>query len=53
MEFFSFIDQSHSLNYKKIDKQVSPVLIILKLSYFTKNDSKKLKFWFWFVGLRK
>ena len=37
MEFFSFIDQSHSFNFRQIDKQILPVLIILKLSYFGKK----------------
>ena len=32
--FFSFINQPHPFNSRQIDRQVLPVLIILKLSYF-------------------
>ena len=28
-EFFSFMNQSHSISYRQIDKQIPPVLIIL------------------------
>ena len=39
-ELFSFIDQSYSSNSRHIDTQISPALIMLKLSYFgKKNDS--------------
>ena len=32
--FFSFTNQPHPFNSRQIDRQVLPVLIILKLSYF-------------------
>ena len=57
-EFFSFIDQSYSFNSRQIDRQISPALIILKLSYFGKNGSfgsicEKWKFCeLWLVGSR-
>ena len=42
IEFCSFIVQPHSFNSKQIDRQTLPVLIILKLSYFEKNNSRKM-----------
>ena len=38
---FSFIDQFHSFNSRQID--ISPTLIILKISHFGKNDSWKME----------
>ena len=45
-ELFSFIDQSYSSNSRHIDTQISPALIILKLSYFGKKTIReKWKFY--------
>ena len=53
MEFFSFISQSHSFNSRQVHKQISPALVILKLSYFGKNDLQKIpesftNFYLWY-----
>ena len=42
-DFFSFINQSHSFNSRQIDRQISPAVIIWKLSYFSKNNSWKME----------
>ena len=45
-ELFSFIDQSYSSNSRHIDTQISPALIMLKLSYFGKKTTReKWKFY--------
>ena len=41
--FFHFIDQSHSVNSRQIEKQILPTLVILKLSYLRKNHSWKME----------
>ena len=42
-KFCSFIVQLNSFNPRQIDRQVSSVLIILKLTYFGKNNSCKME----------
>ena len=41
----TFFSQSHSGNSRKIDRQILPMLIILKLSYLRKKICKKWTFY--------
>ena len=43
MEFCYLIIQPHSFNSRQRDRQVSSMLIILKLSYFGKNNPWKIE----------
>ena len=43
LNFVSFIIQSHSFNSGQVDRQISSVLIILKLSFFRKNNLCKME----------
>ena len=43
LNLFSFIVQSHSFSSGLVDRQTSSALIILKLSYFRKNNLCKME----------